>query len=473
MTVSNDTLSPETLNYLVAVRRRALVSRKLTWLAALPLGLVWALPFGRVDLSPIYLNYHDLAIGFFFVFAYSLRVHGKGSKFFSFFMYIFIFSLCMGFIVTLIRWGGNLKLYLYAVEYIAYALFAKRVYDLNKAGLIRMERLAEFVSYFIFISAMTGVVQYLILFFMPGTAESLTLKFYQFFNMPTEYAEILEKFGEGKLVRIRGAWMIPTTYSGMLLAGLPIVALSDLRAVRKIFFISIVIITILLTGSRHAWVGLILLLIIFLLSGKANIARWMVNIGIILATLSLIWIFSSVITTKSDIGSDVSDFEDIVTSRFERTMEQKAEDSSIQIRFVYGPRRFFNALREDYSIFFFGVGVSARHVAYERIGSDTAEFFRTTGFVSNSFLLVLRAVGILGFIAVLALHIFPITNRRRSFYSIVIGVAMFLLWNSGNYVFLVSRSFLVMMALLSFSYMTLKPPQGYSPPSIQRENFYD
>lgn len=444
-------------------RQRALVNR-LNWLACLPIMMLAIAPYGRIKISPGYINFHDALLLIFLVYAHQFTAKKNRNTIYIFLTVSAQISFAIGFFSTIIRYGPNLRLYLYFFEYVLYLYYAKRLYDLSRAGLINPRRIASAILYGSAASASFGIMQYITTFFSPKLAAMWLNAYYKLFSIPTDYTLYLNLWMGGHLARITGPWLHSITYGAMLLVGLTFLPIADIKAGRKVTIAGIIIIPIILTGTRHVWLGLLLLFLNYLLGGKISLTRRAKSILTVGIAVGILALFSSFFKSGE---SSISTVDEILNNRLGRTFEQGLKDSSFTARFIKGPKRFYKAIKDDPSIILFGSNYSGKFsVRKSDPLYDMGNFVEESGFASNSFLLMITGTGILGFVAIVGMHLFPLQKRYRNLEVLQMLSISSLLWVFDNYVFVFTRIFMFMMVLMAFAWIHMNVHRPYKRPQL-------
>lgn len=244
--------------------------------------------------------------------------------------------------------------------------------------------------------------------------------------------------------RVMGTWDISTTASGMVAALLLPIVLLQWKLWWKLAAVSFVALALFETGSRHSW---ILVALVFLAIIVVSLRSLLVLIPVVIAGAVIVAL------SLSDIGG--TEIEDGSTDQFrlrvQRTLDQGVEDSSLQLRYVVGTQRFVNGVAANPSIALFGFGAATEKTLWESLGPvafESAAFESYQwGFVSNSWLQVIRNFGILGFLSWAGLvgGIF----KARAPYSNLAGWFMIVLIGSDNYAAEVQRCILIILAVMA------------------------
>jgi len=426
--------------------------RVLLWLAALPAGIGLFLPYGRIRLEPFYFYYHDIFTVVFLLFAAKYRVRKNTHQVLNIFSWILIGAFFVGFFVSLIMSGASLRLFLYTFEYTIYIYYAKRVYELVRGGHLNLRRYATIISYFALLNALFGVIQYLLTIISPSLSVGFTNAFHKLFFIPYNFSSVVRRW-QRDLVRIVGTWEVAVDYAGMMVCSVPIVLISGLKSARKIFILACIVTAIVLTGTRHAWLSLLGLLMIYIFYGFSFKKAYYRNILGLLVILAIVYLL---VSAMSGGKGRLAGADDILEKRIEHTRDRGMEDVSVSIRLFKGPQRFFAYLKENPLIFFVGLG-QGDEAYVKSVGMKVHEYRLQSGFVSNSWLLILRGNGIFAFIGLLGIHLYLLKRRYRKPEILAFVAMSACILFAGNYAYHMVRCWRIIMLTVFIGWMLLPP----------------
>ena len=362
------------------------------WLAALPVIVCFNLPLTRIG-GIVYL-YDLLTVGAVLLMRFpgSRAVLERG---YARAWTVLLAGIFVGYASSVVRAGFAFRPAAYTAQYLISMTYALSLVCNMAAGRLDPRALANWAALGGVLAALVGIVQYALIQINPGLANDLYLKYLQLSN----YSSVAyEKIGmvliaQGR-ARITGGWPMATSYGGVVCIGAGWVALSRLGWSRASQCYTCCVLAAVLSLSRHAWIGVLLAggLLAFRTGRRRSEGLMMLlaSIGIGIALLSM----------YARSGGSLADTGDMISGRFQRTVEQGMGDSSIEARYVSGTARFWNYALEDPTMLLVGVG-SQVEVALRDLGVVPAD---QLGYVSNSWLLAWRNWGLAGFLGLLAMH---------------------------------------------------------------------
>ena len=210
-------------------------------------------------------------------------------------------------------------------------------------------------------------------------------------------------------------------------------------------WLSLVVIAVLTSQTRHAWVMAACLVLAygFRSKGVASVLQF------ILLAISLFFFYWVVSVQSVGEHQKHMSLEQQLIERSSETAEVGVTGSrSFHFRYVLGTERFLNHAVEDPTMLVFGQGTGFKFAAFEVWGRELyyerAQQTNMWGFVSNCWLLVWRNWGVLGFVALLWLHIYWFCGS--SYEGKVIALLSALCFLYDNYA-LGCKEFFVLMTL--------------------------
>ncbi|MEN3977210.1 O-antigen ligase family protein [Emcibacter sp. SYSU 3D8] len=347
---------------------------------------------------------------------------------------------------SLVRTGFELRSIMYCAQYLLALIYFYCLFSNIAAGRLDGSLLAAWVIKGAVLAGAFGILHFVLLTVAPSAGNALyrgylslagfSDRFYQL-----RYVAGVENTG---VIRALGTWDVSTTFGGMMVLASAwlLYAKHITKSVRYSAFI-LLSFAVLASGSRHAWViGLIVLFA--LVEGSRRYKLFVASCFV--GGLAL-WVFLS--ATPDDLGG--TSFSNQIYNRFERTVSSGLEDSSIQLRYVDGTSNFLLYIMKDPSVLVFGFGLNTDKIWFQSM--DIAAFASERidnynwGFVSNGWLLILRNMGILGFVGLLGLFL-SIRRLGRSAVDVPLLIAALLIL-SDNYAIQVARCFFMILAFLA------------------------
>lgn len=317
-------------------------------------------------------------------------------------VFILILAVLVGCGSALVRTDGGLRPIQYSIQYLLALIFFISLYSNIVLGRVDIQIIVHWVIRATISLAAFAILQYALMIVNRPVGEQLytdylRLSGYSERFFETRYLALVDASG---IVRAMGTWDVATTFGGIMalsITWLLLIRESNFFKLSVFFFGGI---AILASSSRHAWI--ISVVILFgLIPGSLKKRLTITGLGLFLIIGAII------LGSSSDQSSNTLSLADQVISRYERTSDQGLEDSSLQLRYVEGTSRFINYSLQDPSMLIVGFGIGTEKALIDSLGIDRFLRMDNTnhqfGFVSNSWLLIWRNMGLLGFVGLVSL----------------------------------------------------------------------
>ena len=424
--------------------------------AALPVIVCMLLPLAQLA-GLVY--FYDIALGIAFFNLKFPHERKRAGSLYRKISILLIFAILVGLLSGIIRSGQFLRPTIYTIQYLLGLVYARAVYENIIAGRLDLQRFASVIVWGGVVLAGIGIFQFLLFQINPFIAAELQRQYLSFSGFDTgffdrRYMAMVWNVG---MVRIMGTWDVTTTYAGMLALSAAWLLIAKPGRWQAMILFGVIMLALMMTGSRHGWTIMVLLL--FGLAGGSMLQR----ISIIATFVSFFIAVLLIVNSQTPSDTQVMSLVEQITARSERTVEQGLDDSSIQLRYAEGTERFLSYALQDPTMLIAGVGTGTDKALYETL--DTVRYdalmyeTRNLGFASNSWLLIWRNWGILGFAGLTSLFVY--INRLRGSaarYGLLISGLILL---SDNYAVHVARCF-----FLLFLFLTALAAQGV----VERKN---
>lgn len=418
--------------------------------AALPVVVCMLLPLTQVA-GLFYLYDMALAVAIFILGFPSKGIQGAGR--YRSIWKLFVLVVLVAWLSAVLRTGLILRPTMYTVQLLLGLMYARAIYENIIAGRLDLQRFASVIVWTGVTLAGIGILQFLLFQFNPSLAADLYRGYLDFSGFDTGFFDrryMTAVWNQG-MVRVVGTWDVTTTYAGMLALSAAWMLISKPPKHTMMVQFGIIMLAILMSGSRHAW--LIAGLLFFGLAGGSVLRR----VSIMIAFVSVFVAVVLVVDAQRPADSELMSLVEQVNARSERTAEQGVEDTSIQFRYVEGTSRFLSYALQDPMMLIFGVGTGTDKGLYEALGPGRFNALmnetHNMGFVSNSWLLIWRNWGILAFAALVGLfvHIKRLGGSAAHYGLLAVGV----IFLADNYAAHVARCF-----FLLFLFLTALAAQG-------------
>lgn len=363
--------------------------------------------------------------------------------------FVLLLALAIASISSMIRADVMLRPIQLWVQYSLSVTYSLSLFLNVASGRLKVEALTWWMVVAALIAGALGLMIFFLTLFAPTVAQAfysgyLTLAGFNLAFYEERYLNAVEVKG---LVRAMGTWDISTTYGGMLAAGASWLLLARNRSVMiKLIIFAVLFLTMLATGSRHSWV--VALVILFNLFPGSFARKALASTACLAVVVTWILMTPQPDNKRYEGATTLSAQ---VQNRIDRTAEQGFEDSSLTARYVDGTARFFEYVVKDPTILAVGFGLNTDKALDESLPFWKFNRLRTEnnswGFVSNSWFLIIRNMGLLGLFGVLiiVLRTFRIGGRE----TVAPLLCFSLIMVADNYPVQVARCFFILMSFLA------------------------
>lgn len=365
--------------------------------AALPIGLCMMLPL--VQLGGVAYLY-DLAAAFALWVLGFPRAHRDVAAPIRGPLLLLALALVISAVAGVMR-SGSPRPVIHAVQFGLTLAYGYSVYLNAAAGLISAQRVARWVLLSAAVTAGYALLQYGLMLVNRPLGERLYLTYLNLAGISDRFftARYMRAVEITGVVRAMGTWDVATTFGGMLALALGWLQIASRGRERlPVSWIALIVVAILATNSRHAWIiGLVALAPML----KARFGTVLLGAGGAAAAVALL--------ASQTGGAGALSLTEQVVARVDRTVSMGLSDSSIQARYVDGTRRFAAYAARDPAVLLTGLGINTEKAIFEKMdrmeGARHLIANQQFGFVSNGWLLVWRNLGILGLLGLVGLFL--------------------------------------------------------------------